>query len=212
MQTRRQQPHESPLQPDYNEAAAESNPAYTDNTGWGPLSALPGNPLMWVLILSEMLVFAAFFTLFSWQRAAQKTTFDTSQQMLDPILGGINTLVLLTSGLFAALAIEAIARGQRRRCRQWLLGSMLLGTLFCGVKVYEYSTKLSAGLTPDTNTFFNWYYLLTGFHFAHVLFGIVLLALVSWRCTRPNVETATAFWHMVDLIWVLLYPLMYLLR
>lgn len=212
MQSAQQQSSEAERQLDYNKDTTSTDSTGTDTVGWGPLSALPGNPLMWVLILSEMLVFAAFFAIFSWERAAQPVLFDASQRQLDPIIGGINTLILLTSGLCAALAVEAIARDQRRRCRQWLLGSLLLGLLFCGVKLYEYSAKLSAGLTPDSNAFFSWYYLLTGFHFAHVLFGLLLLGLVSWRCTRANVETTTAFWHMVDLIWVLLYPLIYLMR
>jgi nitric oxide reductase NorE protein len=179
---------------------------------WGPLSGLPGNPLMWVLILSEMLVFSAFFILFAWQRVSQSVLFDESQQLLDPVIGGLNTMVLLTSGLFAALAVGAIAADRPRRCRQYLGLTMVLGAVFCLIKVLEYVDKFSAGLTPETNTFFSFYFLLTGFHFAHVVFGLGLLALVSWRTSRENVETVTAFWHMVDLIWVLLYPLLYLLR
>jgi nitric oxide reductase NorE protein len=180
--------------------------------GWGPLSDLPGNPLMWVLILSEMVVFAAFFGVFAWQRAAEREVFDASQQLLDPVLGGVNTMVLLTSGLCAALAVAAIAGGQIARCRRWLWAAFGLGVVFCTVKVIEYADKLAAGLTPETNTFFTYYYLLTGFHFAHVLFGLGLIALVAWRISHANVETAAAFWHMVDLIWILLYPLIYLLR
>ena len=182
------------------------------NPGWGPLSALPGNPLMWVLILSEMLVFAAFFGLFAWLRVGERKVFDASQQLLDPVAGGLNTLVLLTSGLFAALAVQAIGRGERRRCRQWLAGAFALGVVFCVVKVVEFADKLGQGLVPETNTFFTFYYLLTGFHFAHVIFGLGLIALVAWKLSRDNVETAAAFWHMVDLIWILLYPLLYLLR
>ncbi|WP_346795930.1 cytochrome c oxidase subunit 3 family protein [Halomonas sp. Bachu 37] len=182
------------------------------NPGWGPLSALPGNPLMWVLILSEMLVFTAFFALYAGQRAFDPALFDASQQQLDPLLGGLNTLVLLTSGLCVALAVEAVSTGRIRRTRQWLGVSMGLGVLFGVIKVTEYIGKFDAGITPETNTFFGFYYGLTAFHFAHVLFGLALMALVSWRTTTENVETAAAFWHMVDLIWILLYPLLYLLR
>ena len=191
-------------------SATGSHPEH--DADWGPLSALPGNPLMWVLILSEMLVFAAAFGLYAWMRAADQSLFDASQQQLDPIVGGLNTMVLLTSGRFAALATRAIAQGQVRRSRQWLLLTMGLGLLFGAIKLAEYASKFGAGLTPETNTFFSFYYLLTGFHFAHVLFGLGILALVTWRTTLANVETAAAFWHMVDLIWILLYPLIYLLR
>lgn len=182
------------------------------DSGWGPLSDLPGNPLMWVLILSEIVVFSAFFALFAWMRIEERALFDASQQQLDPIMGGLNTLILLSSGLCAALATEAIAKGHIRRCRQWLMATITLGVVFCIVKLMEYVDKISLGIMPETNTFFAFYYLLTGFHFAHVLFGLALLALVSWFSSRENIETATAFWHMVDLIWILLYPLLYLLR
>lgn len=182
------------------------------NPGWGPLSALPGNPLMWVLILSEMVVFAAFFSLFAWLRVGERESFDASQQLLDPVAGGINTMVLLTSGLFIALALQSMGRGDKRRCRQWLAVTFTLGVVFCIVKMVEYADKIGQGLSPETNTFFTFYYLLTGFHFAHVLFGLGLIALVAWRISYANVETAAAFWHMVDLIWILLYPIIYLLR
>tara|TARA_R110002110_G_scaffold205066_1_gene416781 strand:+ start:190225 stop:190728 length:504 start_codon:yes stop_codon:yes gene_type:complete len=167
---------------------------------------------MWVLILSEMLFFSAFFVLFSWQRASEPELFNQSQLLLDPISGGLNTLVLLTSGLFAALAVQASAAQQTPRCRTWLALTMLLGLAFCFIKVLEYADKLGAGLTPQTSIFFSYYYLLTAFHLAHVVFGLGLLALVTWQTSRENVETVTAFWHMVDLIWVMLYPLLYLLR
>ncbi|WP_290653581.1 cytochrome c oxidase subunit 3 family protein [Aquisalimonas sp.] len=179
---------------------------------WGPLSDLPGNPLIWVLILGELVVFAAFFAFYGVARAQEPEVFAVSQQALDPLLGGLNTLVLLTSGLFAALAIEECARERVQRCRRWLLMAMGLGLVFGVVKVAEYWDKVSQGFTLESNTFFTFYYLLTGFHFAHVIFGLGLLGLVVWRTSMANVETATAFWHMVDLIWILLYPLLYLLR
>ncbi|MEZ5567977.1 MAG: cytochrome c oxidase subunit 3 family protein [Halioglobus sp.] len=179
---------------------------------WGPLSSLPGNPLMWVLVLGEMLVFSAFFILFAWQRVFQPELFNASQQLLNPFIGGLNTIVLLSSGLFAALAVGAIAAGNGRRCRQFLGLTIVLGGCFCLIKFIEYVDKFSVGLMPETNTFFSFYFLLTGFHLAHVVFGLGLLALVCKHTSRENVETVTAFWHMVDLIWVMLYPLLYLLR
>lgn len=182
------------------------------NPSWGPLSGLPGNPLMWVLILSEIVVFAAFFAMFAWMRAEERALFDASQLMLDPVMGGINTMVLLSSGLFAAFAVQAVLKDDVRRTRICLGLALLLGLVFCGVKLVEYADKIDAGLMPETNTFFAFYYLLTGFHFAHVIFGLALLGLVMWRTSLANVETVTAFWHMVDLIWIVLYPLLYLLR
>ncbi|MFV0278137.1 MAG: cytochrome c oxidase subunit 3 [Parahaliea sp.] len=190
---------------------ATGQPVPVFNPGWGPLSSLPGNPMMWVLILSELAVFAAFFALFAWERARDPQLFNLSQSQLDPVAGGLNTLVLLTSGLCAALALEALATS-RARARLWLLLTMALGLVFCVVKVLEYRHKWQAGIFPETNTFFGFYYGLTAFHFAHIVFGLALLGLVTWRLSTENLETVTAFWHMVDLIWVLLYPLVYLLR
>ena len=106
------------------------------NPGWGPLSALPGNPLMWVLILSEMLVFTAFFALYAGQRALDPALFNESQRQLDTVLGGLNTLVLLTSGLFVAFAVEAISAKRIQRSRQWLGGAILLSLVFLLIKVF----------------------------------------------------------------------------
>ncbi len=191
---------------------SENKAAQQREAHWGALSDLPGNPLMWIFILSELLVFGGFFAAYGFARIGEREVFDASQALLDPLVGGLNTMVLLTSGLFAALAIEARARGSIARCRHWLFAAMALGAVFCTIKVIEYLQKFGAGLTPDTNTFFTYYYLLTGFHFAHVVYGLLILALVAWRASEANVETGVAFWHMVDLIWIILYPLIYLLR
>lgn len=186
----------------------------TVNGGWGPLAPLPGNPLIWVLILGELAVFTAFFGYYAAARFAEPELFQASQLMLNPVAGGINTMVLLTSGLFVALAVEALSGNNVTASRRWLMSGLALGSLFCVVKVVEYGFKMDQGLMPATNTFFTYYYMLTGFHFIHVVVGLVLLGLVAIRrfTTLENVETVAAFWHMVDLVWIFLYPLLYLLR
>ena len=183
-------------------------------SSWGPFAPLPGNPLMWVLILGELAVFTAFFAFYAGARFAEPQLFQASQQMLNPVAGGINTMVLLTSGLFVAMAVEALAADNVIAGRRWLMSGLALGSLFCVVKVVEYGLKMNQGVTPATNTFFTYYYMLTGFHFIHVVVGLVLLGLVAIRrfTTLENVETVAAFWHMVDLIWIFLYPMLYLLR
>jgi len=167
---------------------------------------------MWVLILSELVVFGAFFAAFAFARALHPVEFNAAQAHLDRLAGGINTMVLLTSGLFAALAVKARARGSVARCRLWLAGAALGGLAFMAVKLVEYADKAAQGIGMDTDTFFTLFYLMTGFHFLHVALGLVFLAVVAWKCSLENVETGTAFGHMVDLIWVLLYPLVYLIR
>jgi len=182
------------------------------NSGWGPLSSLPGNPIMWVLIWSELLVFGAALGGFAVARLLDPQTFDASQAHLDRFLGGINTMVLLTSGFLAALAVRARSDGASKASRWWMIASIAVGSVFVYVKVLEYSTKLDAGFNIETNTFFTLYYLITGFHFFHVIFGLVILSIVTWKNSLENLETGAAFWHMIDLIWLLIFPLLYLMR
>jgi nitric oxide reductase NorE protein len=180
--------------------------------GWGALSQLPGNPMIWILIFSELAAFGAFFIAFSGARLAQPELFRAAQAELDRFLATINTLVLITSGLAAALAVRTRLDGAVARCRLWLAGAALLGLVFLGVKLLEYTEKIGRGLTLTTNHFFELYYLMTGFHALHVVMGIMILAIVAWKPSVENVETGTAFWHMVDLIWVMLFPIVYLIR
>jgi nitric oxide reductase NorE protein len=167
---------------------------------------------MWVLIISELLVFGAFFTGFSADRALHPAAFAASQARLDRLAGGINTMILLSSGLAAAMAVNAIERGKVLACRLWLVFAGGLGIGFLVVKGLEYADKAAHGISMNTDDFFTLFYLMTGFHALHVVLGLIILAVVGWKCSLENVETGTSFWHMVDLIWVLLYPIVYLIR
>lgn len=180
--------------------------------GWGALDDLPGNPLMWVLIISEILVFGAFFTAFSAMRAWHAQAFAADQMDLDRLAGGINTMILLTSGFLAANGARLCRLGRVRDCRLWLAAAVALGAAFLAVKGSEYAGEFSRGIGMETSPFFTLFYLMTGFHALHVVLGMIILAIVGWKCSPENVETGTAFWHMVDLVWVLLYPIVYLIR
>jgi nitric oxide reductase NorE protein len=184
----------------------------TDTDTWGVLSELPGNPMMWVLILSEMVAFGLFFMAFAVARVMHPAEFAAGQAQLDPLLGGINTMVLVTSGWLMALAVRARGLGKVGSSRLLTVGAMLVGSLFVIVKLAEYGAKIQAGHGLDDDVFFTLYFLLTGFHFLHVLLGLAILGLVAWRNSLDNLETGAAFWHMVDLVWVVLYPLVYLVR
>jgi nitric oxide reductase NorE protein len=89
---------------------------------------------------------------------------------------------------------------------------MGVGTLFLAAKFHEYAGKFAHGIGIETSPFWTLYFLSTGFHALHVVLGIVILGLVSHYASRQNVETGTAFWHMVDVIWIMLYPIVYLVR
>ncbi|PLX37320.1 MAG: copper oxidase [Hyphomicrobiales bacterium] len=198
------------------ETRAEAAPApaapHNPNEGWGPLSGLPGNPIMWLLIASELLVFGAAFVGYAGARIMDPQTFVESQDHLNRLAGALNTMVLLTSGYFAARAVAAIEAGDSRMNRLWLLAAGSLGVVFLIVKFFEYAEKAEAGIGMETNTFFTLYYLITGFHALHVVFGLVILAIIAKWNSLENIETGTAFWHMVDLIWVIVFPVIYVMR
>ncbi len=179
---------------------------------WGVFGELPGDLMMWILIVSELLVFGAALIAFLGVRATDPAGFAADQALLDRTAGAINTVVLVTSGLCAALAVSARERNDRPTVRRWLLAASLLGGVFLLVKGLEYWHKAALGIGLETSPFFTFYYLITGFHAAHVVAGIVILGLVAVYDSTRNMETAATFWHMVDLVWVLLFPIIYLLR
>lgn len=201
-----------PIMFDDTPGSSETEFKAGENDSWGGLETLPGHPLIWILILSELVVFGAFLLGFSGARVTDPAGFAVSQMRLDRVVGGINTMVLLTSGLFAVFAVHAIKSGNVGRCRGWLSLTALLGVIFLAIKIIEYKAKLDAGITIETNSFFTLYFLITGFHALHVVMGLGVLAVVAMRPQPVNIETGVAFWHMIDLIWVLVFPVVYLVR
>ncbi|WP_085900603.1 cytochrome c oxidase subunit 3 family protein [Kiloniella majae] len=184
----------------------------TNQNAWGPLDALPGNPMMWILIISELMVFGLLLAGYCVKLLDNPDLFINSQAKLNRLIGGLNTLVLITSGLFAALANKASKKNKISLARAFLSVTAAFGLLFLVLKFYEYSEKSAIGISIETNSFFTLFYLMTGFHAAHVIFGLLLLGLVSCYKKHENIQTACAFWHMVDLIWLILYPILYLVR
>ncbi len=174
--------------------------------------SLPGNPMMWLLIAAELMVFGGGLIAYAGARALDPLAFLAAQSTLDRLAGTINTAVLLTSGLFAALAVVAREAGRRGVARGWLAAAAALGVVFLVVKAHEYGAEIAAGHGLGDGGFWTLYYLITGFHAVHVIFGILILGLVAWFDDVEHVETGTAFWHMVDLVWVVVFPCIYLFR
>ncbi|MHA7774655.1 cytochrome c oxidase subunit 3 [Roseibium sp. M-1] len=177
----------------------------------GMLDNLPGELMMWVLIVSELLVFGAGLAAFMSVRISDPSGFAAARAQLDPALAGINTVILITSGFLAARSLALRLRSKRAAARWHLIGAMLLGGAFLAIKFQEYAAKAAEGISTETHPFFTFYYLLTGFHATHVAAGIFLLGIVAWKDAPRNIETGAAFWHMVDLVWVLLFPVIYVL-
>ena len=181
-------------------------------SGSDVLSELPGELMMWVLIVSELLVFGAALIAVLAVRATDPAAFSADQALLDRTAAAANTIALVTSGVFAAAAVRALIAGRRAPARYWLLGAGSLGVVFLVVKGFEYASKAALGIGIETSPFFTFYYLITGFHALHVVAGVALLGLVARFDSVRNMEAAVAFWHMVDLVWVLLLPILYVLR
>ncbi|MBP9950228.1 MAG: cytochrome c oxidase subunit 3 [Cypionkella sp.] len=173
---------------------------------------LPGDLMMWVLIVSELLVFGAGLAAFLAVRITDPAGFAEAQTHLHRAAAGVNTLVLVTSGWLAAMSHRASLAGQIRRTRLLLLGAAALGGVFLAIKFHEYADAAAQGFSTESGAFFTFYYLLTGFHAAHVAAGMLLFGLIAFRPNPRSVQAVTMFWHMVDLVWVLLFPVIYLLR
>ena len=186
----------------------------------GRTPRLPGAEGIWALIGADSVVFAVLFLTFMQERQHDPTLFEAGRQTLNLNLGGIDTLILLTSSWCAAMAIQALKRDRRAEVSRYLLAGALTGVLFMVSKSVEYFQKISQGITPATNGFYMWYFVLTGIHLVHVVLGTGLLAYVWSRSRRgafnsanPVVpESVTSFWHLVDLLWIMLFPLLYLMK
>ena len=183
------------------------------------LSHVPGEIGIWLFVLSDMLFeFSTIFGYFLYERAADPAVFARSRATLSQSLGLVNTLLLLTSSMFVALGIRALREGNRARTARMFVWARSLGIAFVAVKILEYGDKVSMGLTPVTNSFYMYYFAATGLHLLHVLIGLVVLTYIvkGARTAQPrphelrSAEVGATFWHMVDLIWIILFPLLYL--
>jgi len=182
---------------------------------------VPGEPGIWILIFGDMVVFTVLFAVYLNGRGRNEALFAESQAALNQTLGAINTLVLLCSSMLIVLAALAFRSEQRRHLAAPLtLAGAAVGSCFVVVKVIEYHEKVAAGLTPSTNEFFMYYFVLTGLHLAHVVIGLVVLTVLSRLARKPAptrthiafFEGGACFWHMVDLLWLIIFPLFFLVR
>ncbi len=180
---------------------------------------LPGEEGVWVFILGDMMVFALFFLTFVYYRVDNIPLYSEAQELLNRKLGLLNTMLLLTSSLFVAQAVR-VARTGGRQTPMLLGGAIVCGLGFVVVKIVEWGDKISHGITLNTNEFFIFYFMFTGIHLAHVLIGLSVLTwlLVRSRRQQPDpgflntLEGGGAFWHLVDLLWVVLFALLYLMK
>jgi nitric oxide reductase NorE protein len=179
---------------------------------------VPGQPDMWVLVLFEALVFTAYFAVYLVHRTADSALFLASQAKLNPWLGTLDTLLLLTSSLFMLWCVQAARAGAYRSALSSASITGLLGVAFLASKVTEWILLIHGGHTISSNEFFTYYFFLTAIHFLHLLIGFVVIGVLVYQLRGPArrsqelVETCAVYWHTVDLLWVLIFSLLYVVR
>lgn len=196
-----------------NDPSAAAVPATARRTGH-----IPGEAGVWVLIGGDLVLFSFLFLTFLSYRAQAPELFGAGRALLDPVLGLVNTLLMLTSSWCVASGVTAVRRGQDGIPHRCFAMALACGAAFVAVKYVEYGAKLRAGITMMTDDFFMFYFAYTGLHLIHVLIGMgVLVAMtVHARGRRTTtvhaalIESGASFWHLVDLLWIVLFALLYL--
>ena len=181
---------------------------------------LAGDLAVWLIILAELLAFGILFLSYAFARTFDVALFNASQGTLDLNSGAINTALLISGSWCVVRAVQAVKKDASTAGSRWLLAALACGTGFVVIKVVEFSAKAQAGIDLSTNTFYMLHILLTGFHFFHVLAAMVFLTILLVKTRAGHygmhnhhaLETGAAFWHMVDLLWIVLFPLIYVMR
>ena len=179
---------------------------------------IPGESSMWFFVIGDLIIFGAYFVAYVYYRGQQPALFLESQARLNLDIGAANTLVLLTSSLFVALGTSAARTGRTTDGARLFGIALAAGAAFPVLKLCEYVPAILGGSTPGTNLFFMYYFVMTGLHLCHVLLGLVVLAFVVRDLRGPAapkisfVETGATYWHMVDVLWLVLFALLYLMR
>jgi cytochrome c oxidase subunit 3 len=185
---------------------------------------------MWLFLVTEIMFFGGVFTAYVIYRSAYPGVFAHASNHLDIVLGTINTGVLITSSLTMALAVHGAQVGKGELLKTGLMLTILLGSVFLAIKAYEYGHKFHEGLVPgpyftysgvDANNaelFFSLYFAMTGLHALHMVIGISILAILAFQARHgmygPHystpIELTGLYWHVVDIVWIYLFPLLYL--
>lgn len=180
---------------------------------------VPGEPALWVFLLGDMVMFGIFFCVIVVLRGQHTDEFIASQETLHLRSGLVNTVVLMTSSMFVVIGMH-LTRVRHHRAPQFFLVGAACGLIFAAVKAVEYITLVQDGHTASANDFYMYYFMFTGIHLAHVVVGTGALIGAS-RISRPTstmphrmpvLEGIASFWHLVDLLWIMLFATLYLMR
>lgn len=186
---------------------------------------------MWAFLLTEIMLFGGMFAAYTAYRSAYPGAFEAGSHHLDVLLGGVNTAILICSSLTMALAVHSAQLGKRKAIMFWLAMTIVFGGIFLGIKAVEYSHKFHEHLVPgphfamegpfahQAQLFFTLYFAMTGTHAAHMVVGIGIILTLIYKASKGRfsaeynspVELTGIYWHFVDIVWIFLYPLLYLL-
>ena len=185
-----------------------------------PEPRLVGDLAVWLVICAELLTFGLLFVSYAFARMREPALFDAMQSTLDLERGALNTVLLVSGSAAVAHAVAAFERDRQAAARRWLAAALACAGGFVVLKSAEMGAKFADGVDLSTNTFWMFYIVLSGFHLLHVVAAAVFLGFVAVLARRGAYgpgrthvpETAAAFWHMVDLLWIVLFPLLYVMR
>lgn len=180
----------------------------------------PGDPAFWSMICGDMIVFGVVFNIFMWDRSQNVGTFINGSRHLNEATGIIFTLLMLVSSWFVVMALHCARRGRGRMGIGMVLLALASGLAFCIIKVVDYHEKVMEGFTPATDLFFTYYFSVTGMHLFHVMVAMVAMLFVLRRLHQNIItpadikfmESVSVFWHLTDLLWVMIFALIYLIR
>ncbi|MEE2975038.1 MAG: cytochrome c oxidase subunit 3 family protein [Thermodesulfobacteriota bacterium] len=174
---------------------------------------------MWLFLATELLLFGGLFAAYAIFRAIYPEMFESGSKSLNVVLGTVNTVILIFSSFTVAVAVKGIQEN-RIKLVEWMLWiTIICGAIFGINKYFEYSYKISHGITPGTDIFYSLYYAATGIHMLHVFIGMGLLSFLLYKTRKgayskenyTAIEIGGLYWHLVDLIWIYLFPLLYLI-
>lgn len=180
---------------------------------------IPGEIGIWLFVAGDLLVFSVFFVVIALGDKEQAELFAQSRATLDMWVGVLNTFFLLTGSWFVAKGVENCRTAHGVASSRYLSLGILCGLLFVANKSFEWGLKISVGVNPTTNDFFMYFFVFTGIHLVHVLVGLGVLLVARSVSQRPalrekdmrTIESGATFWHLVDLLWIALFSLFYLL-
>jgi nitric oxide reductase NorE protein len=179
---------------------------------------VPGDSSMWFFVIGDLLIFGVYFVGYMYFRGQNHELFLAGQAQLNLDIGAANTVVLLTSSLYVALGVAAARAGNRADALRTFWIALAFGAAFPLLKMFEWIPEISRGITPGKDLFFMYYYVMTGMHLCHVALGLVILCFlirnvkVSQVPKISLIETGATYWHMVDVLWLVLFALLYLMR